>query len=766
MGVVGFIVLGLVAALMAPALTRILRGATGWFLAVLPLGMAAYLVGLIPAVAGGESLRTSFNWIPSLGIRLSFYIDGLSLLFALLISFVGAVVLIYGGGYMAGHPRLGRFYAYLLLFMVSMMGLVLADDLILMFVFWELTSFSSYLLIGFDCGRDAARAAALQALLVTAGGGLVLLLGLLLLGHVGGSYEVSVLFGRATDIRSHPFYLLILGLVLVGAFTKSAQFPFHFWLPSAMEAPTPVSAYLHSATMVKAGVFLLARLSPILGQTDAWHYLVAPVGLVTMLVGAILAFGKNDLKQILAFTTISSLGMLVLLIGLDTSLSMAAAMVFLLVHAFYKGALFLVAGAVDHETGSRDLRELGGLRRAMPITTAAALLAALSMIGLPPMLGFLGKELIYEAKMLAPRLAWLVTGVGVLSNMWIAATGLLCLAPFWGARKSTPKFPHEAPPSLWLGPLIFGGLGLLLGLLPEQLGVPLVGPAVKAVRAEPTAVKLVLWHGLNPLLLLSAVTIAGGLGIFALRGPIRRLLAQFDRLAVWGPAKLYDQTVDATLALARWQTRILQSGYLRYYVLLVVGTAVALCAYALLDSGGFGSAPPLSRVETHEWSLVVLILAGAVTAVRSQSRLAAIASLSVVGYGVALVYILYGAPDLAMTQVLVETLTVILFVFVFYHLPRFARFSPQGARVRDAIVATAAGALMTTLVLAATSVPAASRIAPFFAEHSVPQARGRNIVNVILVDFRALDTLGEITVLAVAAVGVYALLKLRPGRER
>ncbi|MBI2088067.1 MAG: NADH-quinone oxidoreductase subunit L, partial [Deltaproteobacteria bacterium] len=363
---------GFAAALLAPWIDRVGRGRTGWIIAVLPATLFAYFATFVASIRNGEVIRQSHAWIPSLGIDLSFTADGLSVLFALLISGIGALVVVYAGGYLAGHPQLGRFFSYLLLFMSAMLGLVLADNVIALFVFWELTTLSSYLLIGFDHEREAARSAALKSLLVTGIGGLALLAGLILLAQAGGSPELSALAKHGDAIRSHPLYAPILALILAGAFTKSAQVPFHFWLPAAMEAPTPVSAYLHSATMVKAGVYLLARLNPVLGGTDPWLFTVTTTGAVTMVVGAWMALQRTDLKLILAYSTVSALGVLTMLLGLGTPLAIKAASVFLLGHALYKGALFLIAGAVDHETGTRSFDRLGGLKKAMPLTALAA----------------------------------------------------------------------------------------------------------------------------------------------------------------------------------------------------------------------------------------------------------------------------------------------------------------------------------------------------------------------------------------------------------
>ncbi|MDZ7269027.1 MAG: putative monovalent cation/H+ antiporter subunit A [candidate division KSB1 bacterium] len=741
--------------------------ATGWLLAILPAGALIYLLSLTGRVAAGESVILSLNWVPSLAVSFSFLLDGLSLLFAVLITGIGALILIYAGGYLAGHTLLGRFYFYLLLFMAAMLGVVLADNLITLFVFWELTSLSSYLLIGFDHHREEARKAALQALLVTGGGGLALLAGLLLLGNIGGSFELSELLQRGDLVRGHTLYLPLLLLVLAGAFAKSAQVPFHFWLPNAMAAPAPVSAYLHSATMVKAGVYLLARLSPILGGTEAWHYLVTLAGAATMLIGALLAFPQTDLKKILAYTTVSTLGGLTLLLGLNTTLAAKAAMVFLIVHCFYKGALFMIAGAVDHETATRDLRELSGLRRFMPLTTLAATLAALSMAGLPPMLGFISKELLYEAKLEAPRAAFWITSAGVLANvLLVAIAARLLLRPFFGRQTAMPQTPHEAPVTLWLGPVTLAILGLIIGLAPDTTAQYFIVGAVSAVRAEATEVKLALWHGINPVLALSVLTVASGLLLYSFRRLLQRATQPLSGLARLGPQQWYEWLLRGLNGLAQWQTRLLQSGYLRSYLLMIILTTIGLTGYALVSRAALPPLPSLPVAQSYEWLITAIMLAAAIAVVRAGSRLAAVAALGVIGFSIALLFVLYGAPDLAMTQFAIETLSVIIFVLVLYKLPRFAKFSRPGARLRDALVALAAGGMMTLLVLAVTAAPLCSRLTGFFAENSLPAANGRNIVNVILVDFRGLDTLGEITVLAVAAVGVYALLKLRLVKDK
>jgi multicomponent Na+:H+ antiporter subunit A len=764
-GLLAAILSGFALALVAPGLYRVARGTTGWLLALLPLGLAVYFASNAHLVASGHPLHESYPWVPALGVNLSFRLDGLGLLFALLITGVGALILVYAGGYLAGHAQLGRLYAFLLMFMASMLGLVLTDNLLALFVFWELTSLSSYLLIGFDHERGEARAAALQALLVTGGGGLALLAGLLLLGQAGGSLELSTLLGQADTLRSHPLYVPGLLLILVGAFTKSAQFPFHFWLPGAMEAPTPVSAYLHSATMVKAGIYLLARLSPALGGTDIWVWTVTVVGGATMLVGAWLALVQSDLKRVLAYSTISALGTLTLLLGLGGTLAVKAAMAFLLGHALYKGALFLVAGALDHETGTRDADRLGGLFRAMPVTALAAGVAALSMAGVPPLFGFLSKELSYEAALHAPAAAWVTAGVVAANILLVAVAGVAGLRPFLGKAIPTPRPAHEAPPSLWLGPLALAGLSIALGVWPALGADVLVSAAGTFVLGGAVDTHLTLWHGLTPAFALSAVTLVGGVSVYAGRGLLRRAASRWDSFGRWGPAGWYELALRALSGLALGQTRLLQSGYLRYYLMIVLVTTAGLAGATLVGRGRLVEPADWSGLHFYDAGLVVLILLATVATVLARSRLAAIAALGVVGYSVALVFVLFGAPDVAMTQFLVETLTVILFVVVFCHLPESPALSRALARGRDAMLAAAVGVLMTALVLIATEVQYHAPISSYFAEHSLPDAHGRNLVNVILVDFRGLDTLGEITVLAVAGVGVYALLKLRAAKE-
>ncbi len=749
------------------------QGNIGWLIALLPLGVIIYLLTLVERITAGEILTISYAWVPSFGINLSFYLDGLSLVFALLVSGIGALVLVYAGGYLAGHHQLGRFYIYLLLFMGSMLGLVLAGNLLTMFVFWEMTSLSSYLLIGFNHRQEKSRASALQALLVTGGGGLALLAGLILLSQVAGGLEFTAVLSQGDVVRADALYTPLLILVLLGAFTKSAQFPFHIWLPNAMAAPTPVSAYLHSATMVKAGVYLLARLSPVLGGTALWLYSVTAFGTVTMLLGAYLAWQQTDLKRILAYSTVSALGTLMLLLGLGTSVAVKATILFLIVHSLYKGALFMAAGAIDHETGTRDITKLRGLRRAMPVTFVAVVLASLSMAGaLPLFIGYIGKKLIYDATLNAPaNIAFILTGAALLANvLTVVVAGLVAYRPFFGQPSETPKKAHEGPPSLWLGPIVLSILGLVLVVLievvPDSLFKPLLVSSATAIMTEFTSVKLAVWSGFNSIFWLSVATLVGGIAIYAGREPLKALVSPLNGISAWGPERGFEGALDGMKRLAAWQTRFLQNGYLRIYLLTILIFTIVLTGYTLLTRGGLTVTPTWTDLRFYEAAVSLMIFGGIITAVLAKTRLVTIVSLGVVGYGIALIFVLFGAPDLAMTQLAIETLTVILLMLVLARLPKFSRLSNTATRLRDGVIALGVGGLVTTIILTVTSLPFQSTLTPFFAENSWLAAKGRNVVNVILVDFRALDTLGEIAVLAIAALGVYVLMKNGLNRDK
>ena len=762
MSVLVAVLLGFVVAVFAPWINRLLKDSAGWALALVPAGLFVYFATFLPLIASGETFRETTPWVPYINIHFSFYIDGLSLLFALIISGIGTFIMIYGGGYLKGDRDIARFYLSLLMFMGSMLGVVLSDNLLTLFIFWELTSFTSYLLIGYYHEKEASRRAALQALLVTGTGGLAMLGGVILMALAGGSMEITELVNEADVIREHGFYIAILILVCAGAFTKSAQFPFHYWLPAAMEAPTPVSAYLHSATMVKAGVYLLARFNPILGGTDWWLWLVTGFGAVTMVVAAWLALSYTDMKRVLAYSTVMALGTLVMLIGMGHPYAMQAMVVFLLGHSLYKGALFMMAGSVDHEAGTRDVLLLGGLRKVMPYTFAFGTIAALSMAGIPLFLGFIGKELVYEAALGFSPAPVLIIIVAVLANIAVvASSGIVIIRPFFGELKKTPKHVHEAPVSMWIGPAVLGVLSLAFGFLPFLLSDSIMVPAATAVAGAPLEFHLAIWHGINLPLILSVVTLLGGILVYKVWDNLRgSVMPGYKTAFATIPEAAYDFSLNSMLSVAYWQTLLFQSGNLRYYVMTIVVFTVLLVGYPLVSKAGIYIPVDWSDIHFYEWLLAGLMIAGVLAAATARSGLIAVISLGVVGYSIALIYLLFSAPDLAITQMLVETLTVILVALVLIKLPGVPRKSSPVGRARNIVIAVSAGLMITLTLFAALTIPFDPFMAGYFSENSYVIAHGRNIVNVILVDFRALDTLGEITVLAVAGVGIFALIKL------
>ena len=754
--------IGFLAASVSVLVHRLWPKASGILLTLVPVSMFVYLLTMMPQVSNGDTIIVSHTWFKSFNINLSFIVDGLSITMGLIVSGIGAIIVFYASGYLKGHKKLARFYAYLLFFMTSMFGVVLSNNIISLFIFWELTSVSSYLLIGFNHEQERSRYASLQALLVTGGGGLALMAGLILLGNVAGTYTISELLHLNPVITGHGLYIPILILILLGAFTKSAQFPFHFWLPNAMEAPTPVSAYLHSATMVKAGVFLLARLNPALSGPEIWHTILLSFGAVTMLMGAAMAIGQNDLKRILAYTTISALGIMVFLIGLGTNFAITAALTFLVVHAMYKGGLFLVAGAIDHETGTRDIRKLGGLFKLLPLVGIGAVLAALSYAGIPPFFGFIAKELIYEAAYNAPLNPYLLLGAAILTNMFLVATAIMVgVKPFFGSYKETPKHPHHAPLSLWIGPVILGSLGVIFGVVAFIPDTYLIAPATLSVFAS-EGTKLYLWHGFNIILFFSFLTLLGGLAFYKLSSYIKKHMKLFNKVAAIGPEELYKKLLQGMLTFAKAQISFFQNGYLRHYFMWILGFFVGLIVLTVFS---FNLLPfikfNLIDIEFYEALVVFIMFFAAFAAIASKSVLASVAALGIVGYGIALIFTFYSAPDLAMTQFSIETLTVILLVFIVYNVPKFTDISPRKTKIRDIAISATVGLCVTLLLLIVLNSPADAKISDYFLDNSYLEAHGRNVVNVILVDFRALDTMGEITVLAIAAIGVYTLLKFR-----
>ncbi|KQV63800.1 putative monovalent cation/H+ antiporter subunit A [Rhizobium sp. Root1220] len=757
------------AAVVAPPLVRALGANAAWLLALAPLLAFLHFFSLLPAIAGGEVITGGYAWVPSYDLRFSWLLDGLSVTFALLITGIGTLIVLYAGGYLKGHADQGRFFSFIFLFMGAMLGLVVSDNLLMLFVFWELTSITSFLLIGFDHTREASRRAALQALVVTGGGGLALLAGLLLIWSTTNATQLSTLLASGDLLRANPYYTAMLLLVLGGAFTKSAQFPFHFWLPNAMEAPTPVSAYLHSATMVKAGVYLLMRLNPAMGGTPEWEILLPVFGGTTLLVGTLLALRQTDLKLRLAYTTVSSLGLLVLLIGFGSPNAAEAAVLYLVAHSLFKGALFMVAGIIDHETGTRDATRLRGLRHAMPLTFAAALAAAISMGGLPPFLGFLAKEEVYAALAHGDLRSIVFTIVAVFGNALMFAIGFaVALKPFVGTVIETPKHPHEAPPLLWAGPVLLAVLGLAGALFSGIAHHYISSPMASAVGGSPVQIKISVVPHIGVPLLLSALTIVLGIAVYWQLDRARFLMIALLRRLGSGPDRGFDYFIAGLVRISHHVTRFVQPGRLELYVTC---TFICVAAVLLVPLWLFGELPSLPAwpvgVQVHEWAIFLLAVIGLATVVVARDRLTAIVSLGIQGFAVAILYLLFGAPDLAFTQFMVETLSVVILALVMTRLklsPTDRR--PPGQRLFDSTIAIACGCGLTLLLMKATEMPFNTTLTEFFNTFSKTIAHGANVVNVIIVDFRGTDTLGEIAVVAVTGLAILALIRVRAQSER
>ena len=746
-----------------PGKTRYLKP---YLFAAVHLMVFFWLLLQLGSVSRPDPMYETLQWIPELGINLDFQLDGLSLVFGLLISGIGTLIFIFASDYMKKYDGKDRFHSFLFLFSGAMLGLVFAENLILMFIFWELTTVLSFLLISFFHEKSASRKAAFQSLFITGFGGLSLLGGIILLGSVVDSYSVKDWIEGSAEIRNSRLYLPGLIMILLGAFTKSAQFPFHFWLPGAMQAPGPVSAFLHSATMVKAGFYLLARINPVLGGTEEWIYIVSLAGVLTMLIGSYRAMTQKDIKAILAFTTINALGVLLLLMGIDTSLSIKAALLFLIVHAFYKAALFMIAGMIEKKTGTRDISRMGGLRKQMPVTFVVTILLALSMAGLPPMLGFLGKELIYEAKMQLPGMAVVVLVLGVVSNiLMVTVSTLFVYRIFAGKPGDMPHPANEKSPLLLAGPVILALASLFFGLFPVTLGKTLIESAMSSVLLEIIPVKLKIWHGFNEVFFLSLFTILAGASFSLLLIQRRKILSAWgsfnEKVFVVDLSDVFENMISGFVSFSAKKTHFMQHGYHRLYILTIFLFASVVIWFQIIYTWGWKPNVSFSLQPFYISALVAIIIAAIIYSTISRSRIATIVALGVIGYGLSLIYLYYSAVDLAITQILVETLIVVMFVIVLQRLPKFARLSSRRTKIRDLVVALLFGSVMTVVALKAIQVEFNLPISSYFLEKSYLEAFGKNVVNVILVDFRALDTMGEVIVLSIAAIGVSMLFTLK-----
>ena len=762
-----------VAAILAPLVQRIARPFAGWVLALVPAGLFLLLLPLVEPVVSGETISTSIGWVPAYGLDLSFYVDGLSLTFALAICGIGALIVLYAGAYLQGHPHLGRFLAFLLAFMGAMLGLVLADSMLALFMFWELTSVTSFLLIGFDHQRQAARRGAIQALVITNIGGMALLVGAIVVHQVTGTWELSAL---GDEVRNSGLYGLVLAAFLLAAFTKSAQVPFHFWLPNAMEAPTPVSAFLHSATMVQGGVYLLARTTPWLGGTDIWTTLLVCFGGTTLLWGALGALRQTDLKQMLAQTTIASLGLSVLLIGLGSEAAIAAALLYFAAHALYKAGLFMAVGAVDHETGTRDITVLGGLADSMPVTFIGTALASLAMIGLPLTLGYFAKEEMYLSALGEDWTSIVVLATMVVGNSLLAGVAMLIMVrPFLGILQPTPRPAHEAPVAMLVGPILLAGAGIVGSVMPDWLGHTLVEPGSRAILGEPSASHLALAFNLSsPLLWLSLGTWALGYLVYRQAASIRTLMRRLETALGWTADRLFDVVMFGLIRFSGVVTRFLHHGRLELYLVTVFGVLALALFVPMLALDGYRILLPVSELgdwsaklqwpdlQLQEAAVFLLALVGLAAVLIAGNRLVAILALGVQGAAVALIFLLFGAPDLAFTQFMVEILSVVILALVMTRLRLNERDNRQVEDLaRDGTLALVCGAGVSLLLMAVVSGTLDTRLSDVFAATSVPIAHGHNIVNVILVDYRGFDTLGEISVVMAAGIAIMVLLRQR-----
>ncbi|MCA1061610.1 Na+/H+ antiporter subunit A [Rossellomorea aquimaris] len=784
-------------AILIPFLYKAFRNVhTGWFVLLLPVALFTYFFQFIPITRNGDTVKETLEWMPSFGINFIAYVDGLGLLFAMLITGIGSLVVLYSIYYLdKKKEQLHNFYVYLMMFMGAMLGVVLSDNLIVLYMFWEFTSISSFLLIGYWYHRERSRYGAQKSMLITVFGGLSMLGGFLLLYLMGGTFSIRELVVQADQLMTQALFLPALLLVLLGAFTKSAQFPFHIWLPDAMEAPTPVSAYLHSATMVKAGIYLVARLSPVFAESSVWLWLVGGVGIFTLFWGSFNAVKQTDLKGILAFSTVSQLGLIMSLLGvgaaalhytqLDENIYMVAtlAAVFHLInHATFKGSLFMVVGIIDHETGTRDIRKLGGLMNFMPITFTIAIIGAFSMAGLPPFNGFLSKEMFFTGMvrvlemdifnldtfgMIFPLLAWVGSVFTFIYSM------LLVFKTFTGKHQpeKLEKKPHEAPLGMLISPIILASLVVIFGFFPNILSERIIEPAVAAITPsliqEGHAVEthISFWHGFTPELFMTFGVILFGVLLYL-------LLPSWKKVYTWIPERFtlnsfYDGGLIRSERGAKNFTSGYMTGFIRTYLVYIFSFLIAISLFAMWFKGAFAiETKDLSPVGVYEIAIALLLVISSVTILFAKSRLTSIISLGAAGYTVSLFFVLFRAPDLALTQLVIETVSVALFLLCFYHLPQLSRHEERMRfKLGNALISIGVGLVVALFAISSYSSKLFESISKYYIENTHDKAGGENMVNVILVDFRGFDTMFEICVLAIAALGIFSMIKLRLTRR-
>ena len=769
---------------------------TGWFVLLVPVVLFSLYVTMLPQTMNGETLESTLQWIPSLGIQFTSYIDGLSILFTLLITGIGALVTLYSIFYLdKNKENLGNFYVYLLLFMGAMLGVVQSDNVMTLYLFWELTSISSFLLIGYWFTRDASRFGALKSMMITVFGGLMMLGGFIILGIAGQTFSIREMIAQAPEIAAHPLFIVALVLILLGAFTKSAQFPFYIWLPDAMEAPTPVSAYLHSATMVKAGIYLVARFTPLFAISSLWIWLVAGVGIFTLLWGSFFAVKQTDLKGILAFSTVSQLGLVMSLLGLSAityhsneaifTIAAFAAVFHLINHSSFKGSLFMIAGIIDLQTGTRDIRKLGGLMTIMPISFTVALIGSFSMAGLPPFNGFLSKEMFLEATLavrhfdlfnfdtwgiLFPAIAWIASVFTFIYSFYF----LFRTFTGKGNVNALPSQPKEAPIGMLISPVILASIVVLVFFIPNKVGEWLLKPAMLAFQpnlyTHPSEIAITVsaWHGWDSPALWMTI------GIFIVGFMLYYLLDKWQPLYSIQPEwftlnRLYDASMDFSEKGMNRLSRSYMTGVMRTYFIymfaaIAIGTIVTLFVKDafLVDMKSFSELPIYTILNA------ILLVGAIIYVVIAKTRMGAFIALGATGYSVALFFVMFKAPDLALTQLVIETVSVALFLLAFQHLPKLKDYGEtKGNKVTNFIIALGVGIAVTLVSLASHSQKMLPSISEYYKETVETLAAGGNIVNVILVDYRGFDTMFEIAVLAIASIGVFSMIRLKlAGKEK
>ncbi|WP_154836575.1 Na+/H+ antiporter subunit A [Staphylococcus sp. Marseille-Q1834] len=780
------VILPLIFALIIPILYRFSKKIhLGWFVLPIPVVLFIYFLSLISTTQSGNTVINTLNWMPHIGMNFDLYLDGLSLLFSLLITGIGSLVVLYSIGYLSKSEQLGNFYCYLLLFMGAMLGVVLSDNLIILYLFWELTSFSSFLLISFWREKQASIYGAQKSLIITVLGGLSLLGGFILISLAGNSLSLHHLLENVSEIQHSPIFILAMILIMLGAFTKSAQVPFYIWLPDAMEAPTPVSAYLHSATMVKAGLYLVARVTPLFAISQGWIWTITLVGLITLFWASLNATKQQDLKGILAFSTVSQLGMIMSMLGIgavsyhfegsQSQLYVAAftAAVFHLInHATFKGALFMVTGAIDHATGTRDVKKLGGLLTIMPISFTISVITALSMAGVPPFNGFLSKEKFLEAMIeVSHAHIFSLNTLGIIFPI-LAIVGSIftfvysfkfVLHVFFGQHKpnALPKKAHEVSILMLISPSILAILVIVFGFAPGLLTQSIIEPATLAIsNLSNTHAEFHMFHGITPAFISTlTIWIVGILLLLTFGYWIRLLQAQPTKLTFnhW-----YDSTGKWLPSTSAKMTNSYVNGYVRDSLVIIFGMLILMTIVTLFSVPFSFNFKDINNIHIYEIVILLILIAASFMVVFASSRLFSIIMLGVVGYSVSVLFVFFKAPDLALTQFVVESISTGLFLLCFYHLPNLNRYNEKPSfKMTNAIISIGVGLVVIVLGLIAYGNRHFTSIGEYYKAHVYDLAHGKNMVNVILVDFRGMDTLFESSVLGIAGLGVYTMIKLR-----